>query len=147
MVAAWPRSLTLAEPRPEEVRVKLPALPESKELARELPSDVLYKLERVGEISRQILDERIVVWAGEGWPQHRIAKEIGCSQQAVGQRMARLGIEPAQPHRPRSNKQVVTSTNGAPRDEIEFSPDAEGICPVCHGTGRVPIEQLLEGAK
>jgi hypothetical protein len=120
-------------------------IPVTRALAYELPSDLLYKLERAGEISRQILDERIVEWAADGWTQSAIADELGCSQPAISKRMTRLGIEPAHPEqqRPRSHNQVMRALNGdGPLEDVEvFSADAEGVCPTCHGTGRVPIEQ------
>jgi hypothetical protein len=43
------------------------AIPESKELARELSSQVLYRLEEAGHIAKEVLDERVVEWAEAGW--------------------------------------------------------------------------------
>ena len=125
--------------------VSLDLIPATQASARDLPSDVLYALERAGEISRAILDERVTDWATAGWTQRRMADELGCSQQAVSERVRRLGI--AKPRRPRNNKALVIpaeSPNG-PIDvgDIEdvtvFRSDTERVCPTCHGKGWVPI--------
>jgi hypothetical protein len=62
-----------------------------------MPSAQLYMLERAGEMARDILDERIVEWTREGWTQQRVADELGCSQQAISKRQARLGVKSIDP--------------------------------------------------
>lgn len=80
-----------------------------------LPSEVLYRLEQAGEIAKEILDERVVRWAEGGMKQAWMADELGCSQQAVSKRLARLGIETRDPRgRPKNNNQVVKP----PRQEV-----------------------------
>jgi predicted transcriptional regulator len=69
------------------------AIPESKELIKELPSRVLYQFERAGVLAKEILDERVTEWAEDGWTQQRMAEEMGCSQQAVSKRLSGLEIE------------------------------------------------------
>jgi hypothetical protein len=102
---------------------ELMKVPESAELARQLPSDVLYQLEAAGQLATEILDERVIQWTGESWSQRKIADELGCSQPAVSKRQRRLGIEPAQPHKAPaiSDNRVITSD-----DEPEIV-DAEPV--------------------
>jgi hypothetical protein len=95
------------------------AIPESREIAQELPSNVLYQLEEAGQIATEILDERVTAWKHEGSTQKWIAGEFGCSQQAVSKRQKRLGIKPSQPQAPRSNNPVVTD----PVEHVTISPE------------------------
>jgi transcriptional regulator with XRE-family HTH domain len=86
----------------------------SREAVLALDSSMLYVLERAGEVAREILDARIVDWTEQGWTQRQIAGEIGCSQSAISQRQARLGVKPSQPHTRRgSNKPLITPENGS----------------------------------
>jgi hypothetical protein len=68
-------------------------MPATPEIARMLPSRTLYRLEVAGEIARDVLDERVIAWTGDGWSQRKIAEEVGCTQSAVSKRQARLGIK------------------------------------------------------
>lgn len=127
-------------------------IPTTRALAHDLPSDVLYAFERAGEISREILDERVTAWAEAGLTQQWMADEMGCSQPAVSKRMKRLGLAPAHPEKQRLHNRVMQGSNGggtAPEirtfeiaDVEIFDPGTEAICPACHGTGVVPVESL-----
>jgi hypothetical protein len=75
----------------------LALLPESKEIARKIPSPLLFQLEQAGEIATEILDERVTAWAEEGWTQRRMADEIGCSPSSVSDRLKRLGVKTKDP--------------------------------------------------
>jgi hypothetical protein len=72
-------------------------IPDSTDVARELPSDILYKLELAGEIAREVLDERIVEWTEAGKSQRWIATELDCDQRTVGRRQERLGVKSKAP--------------------------------------------------
>jgi DNA-binding Lrp family transcriptional regulator len=67
-------------------------IPDRTELAQ-LSSAELYKLEVLGDISKEILDERVSEWAAARWTQRQIAEELGCSHVAVGNRVRRLRAE------------------------------------------------------
>jgi hypothetical protein len=64
-------------------------IPDRAELAQ-LSNAELYKLEVLGDISKEILDDRVIQWTEEGWTQRQIAVELGCSHVAVGSRVRRL---------------------------------------------------------
>lgn len=125
------------------------AIPESAELARELPSPWLYQLEQAGALAREILDERVIQWTDEGKSQRWIADEVGCSHQAISKRQAKLDIEPSQPKRAASGNLVATSVEVVEPDEVlpptqelaprqtrmadSFNPDTDDVfCPTCH---------------
>jgi hypothetical protein len=55
----------------------------SSELAHNLPSLFLYRLEQAGQVATEVLDERITAWVKEDKTQQWMATEMGCSQQAV----------------------------------------------------------------
>jgi hypothetical protein len=75
----------------------LALLPESKEIARKIPSPLLFQLEQAGEIATEILDERVRAWAEGGWTQRRIAEEIDCAPSSVSDRLKRLGVKTKDP--------------------------------------------------
>jgi hypothetical protein len=95
----------------------LVTIPESTDLARELPSNVLYQLEAAGQLATEILDERVIQWTREGWSQQKIADELGCDQRTVGRRQERLGVTPV-------------SSRGRPRKELGDMPNSEDAAPV-----------------
>ena len=99
------------------------AVPDSIEVAKNLPSAWLYQLEQAGSLATEILDERVQVWAHEGWTQQQMADEIGCSQSAVDRRCARLGVRTQSPRgRPKNNPHRVIQTEDVP-EIIEVQPD------------------------
>ena len=94
-------------------------VPASRDAVLALDSATLYVLERAGEVAREILDGRIVAWTGEGRTQRQIADEIGCSQQAISQRQARLGVRPSQPNAPHKVQAACTSENGSDAEVVD----------------------------
>jgi hypothetical protein len=110
-------------------------IPESLEVAENLPSDLLYKLEIAGEISKEILDRRVIEWADEDWTQSQMADELGCSQQAVSKRMKRLGVQPSQPHAPRD----ITYNRVVSSDPPEYVEPDEVLPPATESTNTGPV--------
>lgn len=122
----------------------LPAIPDTREVARDLPSSFLYALERAGEISREILDERVREWVAEGWTQRRMAAELGCAQSAIARRCKRLGLHTEAARRGEGrgrseSRRLTTSEDPATWPEPTYDETTETICPKCHGRGRIPI--------
>jgi hypothetical protein len=71
-----------------------PAIPQDPDVLAALPSRELYRLEAIGQLATEILDQRVVEWTERGWTQRLIAAELGCSQPAVSKRQARLWVRP-----------------------------------------------------
>jgi len=68
-------------------------VPESREIAQKLTSRDLFRLEAIGAIATEILDERVTEWAEQGWSQQAMANELGCSAPAINKRLKRLGVK------------------------------------------------------
>lgn len=99
------------------------AVPESRDIARSLPSDALYKLELAGQIASEILDERVIAWTEEGRTQEWIAGETGMGQSTVSDRQRRLGVEPKSKRgRPR-REEIPEPGNSDGQDAEVVEPD------------------------
>jgi hypothetical protein len=99
-------------------------VPESRDVARDMPSQTLYALEIAGQIATELLDERVVAWTEEGKTQTWIASELGCVQSVVSDRQRRLGVEPRSNRgRPRKEISATDNSNGEVVDAEVVEPD------------------------
>jgi hypothetical protein len=100
-------------------------VPTGRQAVRALDSPTLYLLEQAGEIAREILDGRIIEWTAQDWTTRKIAAEVGCSQQAIVKRQARLGVKSSDPRGGARFDNRVVKTETAPRppgDPVHYLP-------------------------